>query len=378
MRRSVFEPGPGKWDPNDVQKLNVRRVFTSIAANPGNTAADACRETGLSPATMSRLLEQLVERDLVIEGEPVRRERGQPGVALRMNSAGAYSVGCALGYGSGFAILRSLGGQILSELEFQLESCELSHVVQSVSQAYRHLMLNQPADVAGKLVGVGIACPADFPRLFETGSGMTADGAGWNEESFRHALADAINVPVSTYATGSAGAWAELAFTPKPRPANFMYVFIDRFVQSGFLLDGHLWEGHDHGAGSVGRAHRPNCGDVTRLYDLVGEHALASHAARSNRSTRDIEAEWLVAAAKALAPPIQVLCDSLDLPLVVLDGTLPPDLTDRVIQEIAGILPSIMWGSVPLIRRGYAGRHAPAKGAALRPVYMEFFAGETR
>lgn len=375
MRRLVFEPGPKRLDASSVHKLNLRSALTAIAANPGSTAADTGRVIGLSPSTVGRLIEDLLSRQLLLEGERVRGKRGQPGISLWMNPDGAYSAGCQIGFGQCYLFIRSLGGQVLHEQEFAIEQCAFNHVAEAVGRAFDRAMKAQDPIVRERFVGLGVAAPSDFDRLCQSVMGMHAEG--WDERMFRVQLERAIEVPVTTHATGTAGAWGELAATPHPRPADYLYLFVDRFVQSGLLLDGRLWVAPQGRHGGLGRM-LVKPGDATRLYDVVGGHSwlqevvLDGHAGRA-----EVTARWVGKAASALAQSVQSMTDAMDLPLLIIDGSLTSDLLDALTAAVATQLPQYCWASPPHVKRGTAGAYAPAKGAALMPLYREFFSDET-
>ncbi|MCW5721610.1 MAG: ROK family transcriptional regulator [Devosia sp.] len=371
MSREVFEPGPGKLDNAGSIRVNLRAVLTAIATNPGGSAADVARATGLSGSTAFRLVAELSRRGLVLEGARIRGKRGQPGVSLSMNPEGAYSAGCQIGFGNCYLFVRSLGGRVLAEKEFSIERCSYKHVSCAVAKAYESV-LAEIGDDQVKPIGLGIAVPADFDRLCQVVMGV--HGAPWSEVAFRKQLERLLDVPISTYSTGSAGAWAELASTPPPRPADYLYLFVDRFIQSGLLLDARLWVPPFGGHGSLGRTIISEA--KAKLYDLVGGQAWMEEASNGGISQAEVTERWARKAARALAIAIQGVSDTLDLPLIVLDGTLPPDLMDTLAEHLAVELPPICWASAPQVRRGSAGIHSPAKGAALRPLYTEFFADE--
>lgn len=371
MSRDIFEPGPEKLDATGILNVNLRAVLTAIASNPGGSAADVSRATGLSGSTVFRLTSELAKRGLILEGERIRGKRGQPGVSLSMNPEGAHSAGCQIGFGNCYLFVRSLGGRVLAEMEFAIEQCSYQHVSAAVAKAY-NAAIAKTGDPQITPIGLGIAVPADFDRLCQVVMGVHDDP--WNAGAFRTQLEQLLDVRISTYSTGSAGAWAELASTPPPRPADYLYLFVDRFIQSGLLLDGRLWVPPFGGHGSLGRTIISET--KANLYDLVGGQAWMQESASGGISQTDVTERWARKAARALAIAIQGVSDTLELPLIVLDGTLPPNLMDALAEHLALKLPPICWASAPQVRRGTAGNHSPAKGAALRPLYTEFFADE--
>lgn len=371
MRRLIFDPGPAKLDPAALLELNTKSVLTAIASNPGGTAADAARATGLSASTVSRLVEDLKTRSLVLEGERIRGKRGQPGLALQMNPDGAFAAGCELGFGEGYLFIRSLGGRVLAETEFSIDESSSGHVADVVAAAFGTLR-GQAGPIAGPIVGLGVAVPVDFARLFANATGQQPNV--WDERVFRQQLQTMVGVPVKTYAAGSAGAWAELAAIPAPRPADYVYLFIDRFIQSGFLLDGRLWVPPQSGQGAVGRM-AARAGERRRpLYDIVGLPPNAHSASGWASLAADERDRWIADASEALAQAVQSITDMLGLSLVIIDGNVPSDVLDALLRGVGAHLAGLMWANAPDIRRGRAGGRARAKGAALSPLYAELFA----
>ena len=182
MRRDIFEPGPGKLDATGTLNVNMRAVLTAIASNPGGSAADVARATGLSGSTVFRLVADLSGRGLVLEGERIRGKRGQPGVSLSMNPEGAYSAGCQIGFGNCYLFVRSLGGRVLIEKEFAIEQCSYQHVSLAVANAYKAVLSEIGGDQI-KPIGFGIAVPADFDRLCQVVMGVHDDP--WDEGAIR-------------------------------------------------------------------------------------------------------------------------------------------------------------------------------------------------
>jgi predicted NBD/HSP70 family sugar kinase len=366
-----------RQDASDLNALNKRAVLAAIAKNPGSSAADAGRRTGLSPTTLHRIVPQLLAANLIVEGETIRGQRGQPGTALSINADGAFSIGCQVGFGSGYLLLRSLGGQVIATSEFEVRDGDLAHVVDTISAAHQTLTDGFSETIRTRFVGTGVAVPTDFCRLISA-SPTTAERAEvWNERHLRSALNGRLFGPVETFSTGNAGAWAELAATPPPRPADYVYLYVDRFLQSGLLLNGKLWSGPHGGAGALGRNSLPLPEGLSRLYDLVGGDGLAATlTGESAAEAEDLTTIWLERSAEALASAIQTLTDTMQLPLIVLDGSLPTELLDALAERLAERLSALAWSEPSRVARGLAGHRAPAKGGALLPLYHSLFSDE--
>jgi predicted NBD/HSP70 family sugar kinase len=374
VRKNTFEPGPGRADAHQLRELNQRVVLTAIAVNPGVSAAEIARITGLSSSATSRLVDALVSSNLVVEGDRISGKRGQPGIALTMNGQGAYSIGCQIGFGSSYAFLRSLGGQVLAEQEFDVERGDVSHIADKLVAAREQLLQFQPKAVRDGLVGMGIAVATDFDRLSRLVMGKRGAPEGWNERAFADLIRTKVDGDIWIYSTGSAGVWGELSVTQPPRPADYLYLYLDRFIQSGVLLNGQLWSGPHGQAGALGRVQTVT-GKL--LYELVGGHALAAHLIESQADYAGAVENWVGEVSEPLAAILSPVVHGLGLGLVILDGALDAPVLDQLVTTLDEALAAQSWTAPPFVRRGIGGRTAPAKGAASLPLYETFFAAET-
>ena len=84
--------------------------------------------------------------------------------------------------------------------------------------------------------------------------------------------------------------------------------------------------------------------------------------------------EWLEDAAAALVLPVLSAVRVLDVQAVVLDGTLPRLALDQLIAHLAVALAKASPESrePPQLVRGTVGRDAPAIGAAILPLHLNF------
>ena len=82
-------------------------------------------------------------------------------------------------------------------------------------------------------------------------------------------------------------------------------------------------------------------------------------------------------AADALVLPLLSAVRVLDMTVVVVDGSLPRPLLDRLLARLAAALAQASPESRPPPRlvRGTVGREAPAIGAAILPLHLNFSSG---
>jgi predicted NBD/HSP70 family sugar kinase len=375
LRQLFFQLEHRKQGAEDILKGNTRALLAAIARQPGTTAADLARATGLSASSVSRILEQMIAKGLVQQGGPVRGRRGQPGVKLHINADGAYSVGCQIDFDTCYMLIRSLGGDVIAEGQFSTVGKSYCALATSIGETFERLVKNCPNRVSERLVGLGVTYPADFLRLSNP-QGVDAENI-WDEKRLKEELERQLNVEVGIYLSGCAGAWAELVESKPPGPADYIYIFVDQFVQTGLLLDGRLWISPSRAGGGIGGIRIREGGQSMLLHELVGEVAL-KHALESASESAKGEALnlWLDRAAFGLAQALRPIVETLSMPLVILDGILDSSTLSVLVDRLGAILAENAWSPAPSVRLGLAGNHAPACGAAMRRFYTAFMSDE--
>ena len=81
--RDVVLVGRG-IQPSHVRQTNQRAILSVISLQPGISNAELARVTDLAPQTVSAVLTDLEQLNLVTRGEVLRGRRGQPATPLYM------------------------------------------------------------------------------------------------------------------------------------------------------------------------------------------------------------------------------------------------------------------------------------------------------
>ena len=90
--RDVVLVGRG-IQPSHVRQTNQRAILSVISLQPGISNAELARVTDLAPQTVSAVLTDLEQLNLVTRGEVLRGRRGQPATPLYMNPVGPFDRG---------------------------------------------------------------------------------------------------------------------------------------------------------------------------------------------------------------------------------------------------------------------------------------------
>jgi predicted NBD/HSP70 family sugar kinase len=387
--RSTFERGAARpADQTTVRRANLGVVLRHVASSGSRSRAQIAAATGLTRGTVSSLVTELIDLELLREtGETASpRGVGRPGVALELAR-----------------VVVGVGLEV--NVDYVAVSAEdLTGAVRYERRSYRDNRASAPGPVLDRLaraalaaldavahdrlrpVGISVAVPG----LVEEGSGTVvfAPNLGWSDQPVANELETRLGVPVHVENESNLAALAEHWTGAAVGIDDFVCVFGEVGVGGGVVLAGELFRG-SHGYGgefghvSVVPDGRPcACGSRGCVETLVGQESIARAAgipATSGRS-RSLTEE-LVRRAEARDPKVLgALRDAgrwlgvalastfnvLDLRAVVLGGCfgpLAPWLVDDVRETLARRSLAARSGSFQVLASAF-GDGAAVRGAA--------------
>lgn len=353
------------------------------AARPVSRA-DVAAATGLTRATVSALVDRLVEARLLAELPPVAAQRaGRPAVPLVPASGGVVGVGLEVNVDYLGVRVVDLGGAVLAE--------EVRH------GDFRH---SDPAQVLGALVeleravvgpvraggarvaGSALALPGLVDRI--TGPLRIAPNLGWRDVDVLallapHAASDGVLAPwLGNEANLAARAEARARLGPdEPGPSSFVYVSGEVGIGAAVVLDGAIFPGRHGWSGEIGHTVVDLTTGVT-LESLAGQDAILDRAglpretpvralcdAADAGEPRALEA--LGVAGRALGVALANVVNIVDVEEVVLGGThavLVDHLRGPVEAALARHVIVAPWAPVQVVV-ARAGAYPALTGAAL-------------
>jgi predicted NBD/HSP70 family sugar kinase len=362
-----------------VRAHNLALVLHTVAnsTDPPSRAGVAAA-TGLTRATVSALVDDLVAGGLLVEVDPPPRTgAGRPAAGLALTSAGPAGLG----------------------LEINVDY--LAACVVDLTGAVRHRHVEhadqRPADPAQSLAALGrlaagarLAAEADgllvagaalaVPGLVAGGLVRVAPNLGWQDVdavAALRAVPELAGLPITVDNEANLAALGELRVAgPDPTPTgaavstggassvsgggagnSFLYVSGEIGIGAGLVLDGELYRGVRGWSGEIGHVTvypdgRPcRCGAHGCLEQYAGQEALA----------RDVEL-----AAAALGIALSAVVNLLDVPVIVLGGAYAP-IFDSLREGIEAELRRrvLTSGLAPVTLRAAAlGPDAAMRGAA--------------
>lgn len=389
-----------------LREHNLALVLRLIAGAPRPPSrADVAAGTGLTRATVSSLVDDLLAGRLLTEVERAPRGgAGRPAQGLMIAAGGGAGVGLEINVDYLAACVVDLTGAVrhrtvwATDLRLVPPEAALAQVASLAGVAHADAV-RQGLPVAGAALAVpGLVTPAGVVR--------TAPNLGWRDVDAAALLA-AAGLPADGRGDGdrsgrlrrlridneaNLAALGELHAGPDPA-ATFLYVSGEVGVGAGIVVDGALFRGSRGWSGELGHVPvapdgpRCRCGARGCLEQFAGMEAIAARAglptAASDRTVRRLAelaghgepaaVSALDCAGHALGVGLAAVINLLDLDTVVLGGSYGPLaewLQPAIRREINRRVLTAAWSpaTVRSARLGQDGAMIGAAGSVARSV----------
>jgi predicted NBD/HSP70 family sugar kinase len=359
-------------------------VLGAIADSPGISRAGVAARTGLTKATVSSLVDRAIAADLVVDGEPARRDGpGRRGTALTLSPAGPHGLGVEIGVDYVATCLVDLTGSVSRQRIRPVDnrSQPPNRVLVKVARAIRNAVAELPVQVGG----VGVAVPG----LVESSTGFlrTAPNLGWRDVDVQSELrdrTDLADLPILVGNEANFAALGEMWSGGHDDLRDFVHVSGEIGIGAGIVMNGALFEGVRGFGGEIG--HLPvdskgpqcSCGARGCLETMAGQdtmlrqaHAPDIETLLERLSANDRKALAAVrSVARWLGTALSNVVNLLDLPTIVLGGTyarIEPWLHDLLQEELELRVVSAAWSQMRILP-STLGTEAAVRGAASSAV----------
>jgi len=270
-------------------------VLDEIRLGRSRSRSELVERTGLGRAIVSQRVGELIERGLVLEGDPGPSTGGRPPRQLTFRADAGHLLVADLGATSVDVALTTLDGRILGHHDEPAEIEAGPEIgLARVEELFDQLIATTHA-VPGRLWGIGIAVPG--PVEFATGRPISPPiMPGWDGYPIRERFAARHGAPVWVDNDVNVLALGEWRSGVAAGHDDVVVIKIGTGIGAGIISGGRLHRGAQGSAGDVGHIQVTDdaavicrCGNVGCLEALAGGAALGRDgelAAHDGRSAR--------------------------------------------------------------------------------------------
>ena len=248
MPRITFRTS-GALRKSALRQANARLLLNAIRNNPGASRADIARLTGLSPSSVTFVVNRLKREGWIRESKTNSRSQvGRRPTALHLQDDARLAVGVEISRDNPRVILADLKGKILQtrRLDWNRNPAIL---LDKVHSAIRAVIKPYGPD---KVLGAGVSIPGDVDPT--TGRSIAAENLGWMDVEAGRILQSRL--PLNIYCENDANLMAlgekwfgELREQPLQ---HFVAVTFKAGIGTGVIVNGHFLHGSNWSGGEFG------------------------------------------------------------------------------------------------------------------------------
>lgn len=233
-----------------VREVNLSSVLRLIHSEAPLSRAQLAVKTGLNKSTVSSLVEDLLERNLIHETGINSTGTGRPAMLLEINPQAGAIIGVELGVDFIAIILTDFMGKVL--LRKNVVADPAASQKKTFDRAFR---LIEEAELFSKnkdyrILGLSFA----IPGTVELNEGLLifAPNLNWHNIPIRKIFSERTGLKVFVENDANAAAVAEHLFGAAQKLNDFIFVFAGVGLGGGLFLNGQLYRGKGGYAGEIG------------------------------------------------------------------------------------------------------------------------------
>lgn len=263
---------------SDVRQRNRSQALRSIILSGQTSRAELARECGISVASVTNLVSELMDEGLVVEAGSVASSGGRPVTLLAPNPFGAYFLGADVGERGVAVELFDLSmTRVDREFRGGREEERIEAISQDLDEALDALRERNP-EAWPRLVGIGLGLPGIVENEADGRQVLYAQSLGWPPVAVTELISH--DIPIFAENGAKTQAMAELWDGAARGIDEALVVLLGRGVGLGIVSDGELAHGLTSSAGEWGhvrivRDGRPcRCGGRGCVEAYVGADAI--------------------------------------------------------------------------------------------------------
>ncbi len=371
-----------------MRNINRSAILELIREESPISRSQVARRLNMSLPTVMRIVDDLMEEDLVRLHGMGESTGGRPSSLLEFNGDAYAVVGVDLGGTKMFGTVADLSGTIQHECYVPHEDGNGPHDYLEQLCEFIEMLLDAPRPAGQRIRGIGVGAPGF--TLAPEGIVTYAPSLGWRDLPLQEILGERFDVPVLVENDVNLTALGEWGFGGGRGARNLISIAIGTGIGAGIIIGGALYRGHNQAAGEVGyllpgvEFLDQRCGQFGVLESLASGSGIAERACQLLKQEKlplppgGLTAHDVFAAARDgegwaqqvisetvdyLSLAIASISTLLDPEIIILGGGVARSadlLIEPILERLEGVIPFI-----PRLVASPLGRRAAAMGAIM-------------
>jgi predicted NBD/HSP70 family sugar kinase len=269
-----------KASVRDVRRRNRSLILRHVLLNGPTSRSEVGEATGLSPATVTNVMNELIAEGSVHEGGYLDSEGGRRRTIVAIAAEAALVVGADVGETCIRVEVFDLGLTRLAAREYPIKGrrIDVAEADAAITAQVVSMLGELDAD-SSRVLGLGVGVPGIVQELATGGPVVHAEVVGWHEVDFA-GFAEELGVPVSIDNGAKSTTQAESWYGSARGVEHAVMVLVGEGAGAGIITDGQLYRGSSSSAGEWGHTKislegpHCRCGSSGCVETFVGASAL--------------------------------------------------------------------------------------------------------
>lgn len=233
-----------------VRQINLAIILDQLRENAPLSRADLAERTGLNKTTVSSLISELIDRQLVIELGLDNARIGRPSVLLSLNPKAGFVVSAEVGVDFISVISTDFAPHITYKLKKIIDPNQgQDEIIDQLLVLLRNA-ISQNTAMRGRLLGVAVGVPGlvDYSK----GTILFAPNLRWHDAPLGNILGQEIEAPIYVDNEANLAALGEHYFGAARGFDEVLYISAGVGIGGGIIINGGIMRGKTGFAGEFG------------------------------------------------------------------------------------------------------------------------------
>ncbi len=275
-----------------VKEINTKNILNIIRRHGPISRIEIAEMTGLTPATVTNITSELMDKRLIIEGETGDSSGGRRPIMLKIRSDYYRVIGIYIGSRRIMIITSDLLANIKHKKEIKYSSKQITiEDIEKILDDELTPIIKKYTEKNKKIVGIGIGIHGIVDS--KRGVSVVAPNLGWKNIEISKIVYEKYKIPVFVDNNTRTMALGENWFGSGKNVSNFFCLNIDYGVGGCFFLNDKPLNGASFGAGEVGHTtvdingEMCSCGNRGCLETVASVKALLKQAYEKYPENKD-------------------------------------------------------------------------------------------
>lgn len=251
---TMLQPAAAGINSSNIKLHNISAILLNLLHNTNVSRVSLAQLIGVSTATITNLVAELVEQGLIVEEGFIRNNGqanvGRPQKALSLVPNSRYAIGIHIDVGRVYITLTNICGDVLDKRSFEHQLHTAWHqVMNQVADMVESVIRDNSID-RSDMVGAGVAASGLIDP--ETGVNVIAPNLNWHDVPIRDYLQSKLNMPIHVENNVRAMALGEALFGNQSATNVMAFIYARMGVGAGLIVNGQIYRGAGSGAGEIG------------------------------------------------------------------------------------------------------------------------------